>query len=137
MKPRTRSRTKPDAPESIRPAWMMNCVIFAALLAAIGGCYVWLGVKKNERAAQINTTKREIDDLKRQLANTSVGIERKLDTRALGERVAAHADLELKPIPIGPRGGRLVKLPEPEIKNDSSNTANAAGARSLAATLHP
>jgi len=113
---------------------MMNCIIFAALLTAIGGCYVWLGVKKNERAAQIKTLYREIDDLKKQLATATVDIGRKLDTRALGERVA-HADLDLKPIPIGPRGGRLVKLPEPEIKTETATPSS--GPLSLATTLQP
>ncbi len=112
---------------------MVNCVIFAVLLAAIGGCYVWLGVKKNDRSSQIRATYREIEDLKKQIAAAALHLEKKLDPALLTERVA-HANLDLKSIPIG-RGGRLVKLPEPVIKNEAGDSV--AGIQSLATTLHP
>lgn len=111
----------------------MNCVIFAVLLSAIGGCYVWLGVKKNERAAQIRTTYREIEDLKKQIKAVDLHFGKKLDSGPLGERVT-HNSIPLKPIPIG-RGGKLVRLPEPMLRSETAAALPAD--QSLAATLHP
>lgn len=111
---------------------MMNCVIFAVLLSAIGGCYVWLGVKKNERAARIRATQIDIANLNRQIVAATQHLDKKLDRGALEERVA-KAGLDLKSIPIGPVGGRLVRLPEPVIQSE----APSAGDRNLATILRP
>lgn len=111
----------------------MNCVIFAVLLSAIGGCYVWLGVKKNERAAQIRATYREIEDLKKQIKTAELHLGKKLDPTVLNELVNHHS-IPLKSIPIGPRGGKLVRLPEPALRTD---VLSGATDQSLAATLHP
>ena len=90
---------------------MVNCILFCALLAAIGACYVWLGVKKMNRADQIRVVNLEIEDLKKQIKEKDNLIQRRLNPEDLRANALRHG-LELKPIEIGPRG-HLYKLPEP------------------------
>lgn len=96
---------------------MVNCIIFAVLLAAIGGCYVWLGVKMNARAAGINIIRNDIKELERQINAANQHIGRKILPDELSIRVAKGKP-GLKSIPTG-RGGRLVKLPEPPLNGES------------------
>lgn len=95
----------------------MNCIIFAVLLAAIGGCYVWLGVKMNARAANINATRNQIKLFERQINAANQHLGRKILPDELSALVA-RKNLDLKSIPTG-RGGRLVKLPEPPLGEEN------------------
>jgi len=92
---------------------MLNSILFCFLLASIGACYVWLGVKKKDRADQILGMHREIDEFKKLIKEKDMHISSRLAPEALRARAAAGG-LELKPIDIGPRG-RLVRLPDPVV----------------------
>jgi hypothetical protein len=90
---------------------MLNCILFCVLLGGIGGCYVWLGAKKKDRADQILSVHREIGLIEKQIRERDLQINHLLAPESL--RVSAmRSGLNLKPIDIGPRG-RLVRLPEP------------------------
>lgn len=90
---------------------MLNCILFCVLLGGIGGCYVWLGAKKKDRADQILSMHREIDLIRKQIQERDMQINRLLAPEAL-RASALRSGLDLKPIDIGPKG-RLVRLPEP------------------------
>ena len=90
---------------------MLNCILFCVLLGGIGGCYVWLGAKKKDRADQILSMHREIDLIRKQIQERDMQINRLLSPEAL-RASALRSGLDLKPIDIGPKG-RLVRLPEP------------------------
>ena len=96
---------------------MLNSILFCVLLAGIGACYVWLGTKKKDRADQILTMHREIDEFKKRLKEKDMQISSRLAPEVLRARTA-RAGLELKPIEIGPRG-RLVRLPDPAPARDT------------------
>jgi hypothetical protein len=91
---------------------MLNSILFCVLLAGIGACYVWLGVKKRNLADQIYGMDREIRELQQLIDEKEGQIHRRLAPEDLQSR-AVKAGLELKPIDIGPKG-RLYRLPEPE-----------------------
>ncbi len=90
---------------------MLNCILFCVLLGGIGGCYVWLGAKKKDRADQILNLHREIDLIKKQIRERDMRINSLLAPEAL-RASAVRTRPDLKPIDIGPKG-RLVRLPEP------------------------
>lgn len=104
-----RSRRSPQ--DSLRPGWLLNCILFCVLLGGIGGCYVWLGAKKKDRADQILSLHREIDLIKKQIRERDMQINSLLAPEAL-RASAVRTGLDLKPIDIGSKG-RLVRLPEP------------------------
>lgn len=95
---------------------MLNCILFCVLLGGIGGCYVWLGAKKKDRADQILSLHREIDLIKKQIKEKEMQMNRRLAPEDL-RASAVRAGLELKPIDIGPKG-RLIRLPDPVIVHD-------------------
>ena len=107
---------------------MLNTILFCVLLASIGACYVWLGVKKKDRADQILGVHREIDDLKKQIKEKEMQISRRLAPEDLRARTN-RAELGLKPIDIGPRG-RLFLLPDPDVAQESPSLTPAFLAKS-------
>ncbi len=104
-----RSRRAPQ--DSLRPGWMLNSILFCMLLASIGACYVWLGVKYRDREIQIAKDLREIKDFQNQMEENELRINRSLSPEDLRARTA-RAGLELKPIEISSRG-RFFRLPDP------------------------
>ncbi|MDB6071963.1 MAG: hypothetical protein JWL81_3134 [Verrucomicrobiales bacterium] len=117
MSASSKRRSRRPAQDSLRPGWMVNCILFCVLLAGIGGCYVWLGAKKKDRADQILSMHREIDLLKKQIKEKDMQISRRLAPEDLRVRVE-KVGMELKPIDIGPRG-KLVRLPDPVLADES------------------
>ncbi len=105
-------RPRRPAQDSLRPGWMVNFIMFATLMAAIGACYVWLGSRKKDRADQILNLHREITLLEQQIKEKDLLIHRRLAPEELRIKTE-HAKLGLKPIEIGIKG-RLIRLPEPE-----------------------
>jgi hypothetical protein len=97
--------------DSLRPGWVVNCILFCVLLAGIGGCYVWLGAKKKHRADQILSLRREIDLITAQIEEKEMQISQRLAPESLRTR-AESAGLDLQPIDIGPKG-RFFRLPDP------------------------
>ncbi len=104
-------RKNRSAQDSLRPGWMINCILFCVLLAGIGACYVWLGAKKKDRADQILGMHREIREIENLTKEKEMQINLQLSPEHLQSRTD-KAGLELKPIDIGPKG-RLYRLPEP------------------------
>lgn len=92
---------------------MLNSILFCALLASIGGCYVWLGAKYRDREVRIAKDLREIKDIEARIGEKNLLIDRCLGEEPLRARIA-RAGLELKPIDFSPRG-RLVRLPDPVV----------------------
>lgn len=90
---------------------MLNSILFCALLASIGACYVWLGAKYRDQEVKIARDLREIRDIEARIDEKKMLISRCLAPEALRAR-ADRAGLGLKPIDIGPRG-RFVRLPDP------------------------
>ena len=113
MSPPVKRRIRRPAQDSLRPGWMLNCILFCVLLTAIGACYVWLGSRKKEREAQILTMHREIRQFEDRIKANELVIHRCLAPEELRARTKS-AGLELKPIEIGPKG-RLVRLPDPAV----------------------
>lgn len=113
-KRRSRRRRPQD---SLRPGWMLNSILFCALLASIGGCYVWLGAKYRDREVRIAKDLREIKDIEARIGEKNLLISRCLAEEPLRARIA-RAGLELKPIDFSPRG-RLVRLPDPVVAGAS------------------
>lgn len=109
---------------------MLNSILFCLLLASIGGCYVWLGAKKKDRAEQILGLHREIELIQKQIKEKDQQISWKLSLDDLRVR-AARAGLGLKPIDIGPKG-RLIRLPEPIVSQEAALNLPA-----LAGNLQP
>ena len=114
--PAKRSPRRP-AQDSLRPGWMVNIIMFATLMAAIGACYVWLGSRKKDRADQILNLHREITLLEQQIKEKDLLIHRRLAPEELKIKTE-HAGLGLKRIEIGIKG-RLIHLPEPEVGESS------------------
>lgn len=119
----SKRRSRRPAQDSLRPGWMVNCILFCVLLAGIGACYVWLGAKKKDRADQILSMHREIDLLKKQIKEKDMQISRRLAPEDLRVRVE-KVGMELKPIDIGPRG-KLVRLPDPVLSGEPESGAPA------------
>jgi hypothetical protein len=92
---------------------MLNCILFAVLMAGIGSCYVWLGARKKDRADQVLNLHREIETLKKQIKERDLQLSRRLTPEDLRARLE-RTGLDLKPIDIGPKG-RLVRLPDPTL----------------------
>ena len=109
--------------DSLRPGWVVNCILFCVMLACIGGCYVWLGVRKNNRASQIHLMHREIVEFSAQIEELEMQISRRLSPENLRARVAS-ANLGLQPIDIGTKG-RFFRLPEPVISREPASVAPA------------
>lgn len=123
--PKNRRSPRRPAPDSLRPGWLLNCFLFAALVTAIGACYVWLDSRKKEREAQILAMHREIRQFEDQMKENELLMNRRLAPEDLRAR-AARAGLGLKPIEIGP-GGRLVRLPEPRASAELLSPPVVAG----------
>jgi hypothetical protein len=102
--------------DSLRPGWVVNCILFCVMLACIGGCYVWLGAKKKVRADQILSMHREIGEYTAQIGELDMQISRRLSPENLRARVA-DAKLDLQPIDNGTKG-RLIQLPDPVISRE-------------------
>ncbi len=109
-------RSRRPVQDSLRPGWMLNSILFSLLLASIGGCYVWLGARKKDRADQILAMHREIDLTQKQINEKKMQISHLLAPENLRAR-ALRAGLDLKPIDIGPKG-RLVRLPDPIVSHE-------------------
>lgn len=107
----SKRRSHRSKQDSLRPGWMLNCILFSVLLGGIGGCYVWLGDKKKDRADQILSLHREIGLIEKQIRERDLQINHLLAPESL-RASAVRSGLDLKPIDIGPKG-RLVRLPEP------------------------
>jgi|GEM_PF-7022431 hypothetical protein len=108
-------RPRRPAQDSLRPGWMVNFIMFATLMAAIGACYVWLGSRKKDRADQILNLHREITLLEQQIKEKDLLIHRRLAPEELKVK-AEHAGLGLKSIDVK---NRLFHLPEPEVGESS------------------
>lgn len=118
--------------DSLRPGWMLNAVLFCVLLAGIGACYVWLGVKHKGREEQLLEMHREISSIQKRIKEADQHISRRLtpeDLRARSER----AGLQLKPIDIGPKG-RLYRLPDPMPQSASPSSLES---NTFAGPAHP
>ena len=123
--PKNRRSPRRPAQDALRPGWLLNCLLFAALVTAIGACYVWLDSRKKEREAQILAMHREIRQYEDQIKENALLMNRRLSPEALRAR-AARAGLGLKPIEIGPHG-RLVRLPEPRATSELESSPVIAG----------
>ena len=121
MSASSKRRSRRPAQDSLRPGWMLNSILFCALLASIGACYVWLGAKYRDREVKIAKDLREIKDIEARIEEKNLLISRCLAPEALRARTA-RAGLELKPIDIGPRG-RLVRLPDPVVAGEYLSTS--------------
>ncbi len=117
MSASSKRRSHRSKQDSLRPGWMLNCILFCVLLGGIGGCYVWLGAKKKDRADQILSMHREIDQIKKQISERDMQINRLLAPESL-RASAVSFGLDLMPIDIGSKG-RLVRLPEPVAPNQA------------------
>lgn len=91
---------------------MLNCILFCVLLAGIGACYVWLGIRKRDLADQIYGMDKEIREIKQLIREKEGQINRRLSPEDLRTRTSEQHS-GLKPIDIGPKG-RLYRLPEPD-----------------------
>lgn len=96
---------------------MVNCILLGLLVAAIGAAYVWLGIRKSQRAEQIRQVERETLEIEREIREIEGRIAMRLSSgqlRALVERY--QPDL----IPIPPGSRRLVVLPEPPVRGEDT-----------------
>ena len=55
MSASSKRRSHRSKQDSLRPGWMLNCILFCVLLGGIGGCYVWLGAKKLDRSVAMQS----------------------------------------------------------------------------------
>ena len=74
---------------------MLNSILFCALLASIGACYVWLGAKYRDREVKIAKDLREIKDIEARIEEKNLRISGCLAPEALRARTV-RAGLELK-----------------------------------------
>ncbi len=123
--PKNRRSPRRPVQDSLRPGWLLNCLLFASLVTAIGACYVWLDARKKEREGQILSMHREIRQFEDQIKENELLMHRRLAPEDLRAR-AARAGLGLKPIEIG-RRGRLVRLPEPTAASEPEPLPVIAG----------
>lgn len=99
---------------------MANALLLCLLPGAIGAAYVWLNGRMEERKERNLLMLREVSELQQQIRAVNVQLSaavRRDELRELADRVAPG----LKPIPVGPRNGRLIVLPPPD--EDGGETA--------------
>jgi hypothetical protein len=117
--PKRRKNNRP-VQDSLRPGWMLNAILFCVMMAGIGACYVWLGVKKTNKERQIYELGKDIEGLARRIREADQKISRRLTPEDLRAR-AESAGLQLKPIDIGSKG-RLYHLPDPMPQSGSPSS---------------
>lgn len=115
---------------------MLNCILFSLLLAAIGACYVWLGVKKKNLAEHIHDMRLEIETVSRHLEKVEADVGTKLTGDHL-RRIAAKPEFRLKPV-LSDGSGQVIDLKEPSLPaSGGAGTSPVRGAAILAGTQLP